>query len=62
MVGFRTSTQPTVLNLQIIGESVKNISNDLRDTYPQVEWRKIAGYSTTRNGTQHCQHHIKATT
>ncbi|WP_017327327.1 DUF86 domain-containing protein [Synechococcus sp. PCC 7336] len=30
-------------NLQIIGEAVKNIPIDIRDRYPQIEWRKIAG-------------------
>lgn len=30
-------------NLQMIGEAVKNIPDDLRDRYPQIEWRKIAG-------------------
>lgn len=32
-----------VYNLQVIGKAVKNIPNDLRDRYPQIEWRKIAG-------------------
>jgi uncharacterized protein with HEPN domain len=32
-----------VYNLQIIGEAVKNIPPEIRDLYPQVEWRKIAG-------------------
>ena len=32
-----------VYNLQIIGEAVKNIPKDVRDRYPQIEWRKIAG-------------------
>jgi uncharacterized protein with HEPN domain len=30
-------------NLQVLGEAVKNIPDDMRDLYPQIEWRKIAG-------------------
>jgi uncharacterized protein with HEPN domain len=30
-------------NLQVIGEAVKNIPTEMRDRYPQIEWRKIAG-------------------
>ncbi len=32
-----------VFNLQIIDEAVKNIPSEIRDRYPQIEWRKIAG-------------------
>lgn len=32
-----------VRNLQVIGEAVKNIPQDVRDSHPDVEWRKIAG-------------------
>ncbi len=32
-----------LLNLQVIGEAVKNIPTDLRDRSPEIEWRKMAG-------------------
>ena len=31
------------MNLQVIGESVKNIPQDIPDIRPEIEWRKIAG-------------------
>lgn len=30
-------------NLEIIGEGVKNLPTDVRQRYPEVEWRRIAG-------------------
>ena len=30
-------------NLEIIGEAVKNLPEEFRDRYHQVEWRKLAG-------------------
>jgi uncharacterized protein with HEPN domain len=30
-------------NLEIIGEAVKNIPDEYRSKYPEIEWRKIAG-------------------
>jgi uncharacterized protein with HEPN domain len=32
-----------LLNLQVIGESAKNLSSDTRDCCPEIDWRKIAG-------------------
>ena len=31
-------------NLEVIGEAVKNIPEETRITYPNVKWRKIAGF------------------
>lgn len=32
-----------VRNLEIIGEAAKNIPQDIKKKYPDVEWKKIAG-------------------
>ena len=32
-----------VRSLEIIGEAVKNLPEDLKNKYPEVEWRKVAG-------------------
>ena len=32
-----------VKNLEVIGEAVKNIPDDLKSTKPDIEWKKIAG-------------------
>ena len=31
-------------NLEIIGEAVKNISEETRQKYSKIKWRKIAGF------------------
>lgn len=37
-------TQDAVVrNLEIIGEATKNISNDFREKYSQIPWKKLAG-------------------
>jgi len=32
-----------IRNLEIIGEAAKNLPDDVKKDYPEVEWRKIAG-------------------
>ena len=32
-----------VRSIEIIGEATKHIPGDLRDEYPQIQWRAIAG-------------------
>jgi uncharacterized protein with HEPN domain len=32
-----------IRNLEIIGEAVKNVPNEIRDQYPNIEWKRIAG-------------------
>ena len=32
-----------VRSLEIIGEAVKNIPKNVKDSYPETEWKKIAG-------------------
>lgn len=39
-----TKTQDAVVrNIEIIGEAVKNLSDDFRNRYPDVPWKNIAG-------------------
>lgn len=32
-----------IRRLEIIGEAIKNVSNKIKENYPNVEWKKIAG-------------------
>jgi uncharacterized protein with HEPN domain len=33
-----------IRNLEIIGEAVKNIPEDIRSKYPDIPWKKIVGF------------------
>lgn len=43
---FRTNElviDAVIRNLEVIGEAVKHMQNDVKSRYPQIEWKKIAG-------------------
>ena len=39
----RMAQDAVLRNLEIIGEATKRLSTDLREKYPDVPWRQIAG-------------------
>ena len=38
-----TRKRAFVRSIEIIGEATKQIPDDLRDAYPQIQWRAVAG-------------------
>ena len=42
-LGQRQAQDSVIRRLEIIGEAVKNLSRDFRQTYPEVPWRDLAG-------------------
>lgn len=38
-----TRKRAFVRSIEVIGEATKNIPENLRDEYPQIQWRAIAG-------------------
>ncbi|MCB1176206.1 MAG: DUF86 domain-containing protein [Leptospiraceae bacterium] len=39
----KKTIQACIRELEIIGEAVKNISSDIIESYPQIQWKAIAG-------------------
>ena len=33
-----------IRNLEVIGEATKNVSEEIKEKYPEVEWKEAAGF------------------
>lgn len=42
-VAQRMAYDAVIRNLEIIGEAAKNLPENVRARYPEIEWRRIAG-------------------
>jgi uncharacterized protein with HEPN domain len=40
----RRRRDAVIRNFQVIGEAIKNLSLELRERYPDTDWKKIAGF------------------
>jgi uncharacterized protein with HEPN domain len=39
----RKTQDAVIRNLEVVGEAVKNLSQQFRDQHPQVPWKRVAG-------------------
>lgn len=42
-VNDKKTTNAVVRSLEIIGEATKNIPSEIREKYPEIPWKKMAG-------------------
>lgn len=40
----RRRRDAVIRNFQVIGEAIKNLDPELRERYPDTNWKKIAGF------------------
>jgi uncharacterized protein with HEPN domain len=41
--GDKKTTNAVIRSMEVMGEAAKNIPQELRDKYPQVPWKRMAG-------------------
>lgn len=57
-VADRRRKDAVIRNFEVIGEAIKNLPDNLKDKYPDKDWRKIAGF---RDVLSHAYFGIKVT-
>ena len=40
----RRRRDAVIRNFQVIGEEIRNLPDDLKERYPETDWKKIAGF------------------
>jgi uncharacterized protein with HEPN domain len=43
-IADRRRKDAVIRNFQVIGEAIKNLPADIRENYPDIDWKKIAGF------------------
>ena len=43
-VADRRRKDAVIRNFEVIGEAIKNLPDDIKEQYPNTDWRKIAGF------------------
>ena len=43
-VADRRRKDAVIRNFEVIGEAIKNLPDNLKEQYPDIDWRKIAGF------------------
>jgi len=62
----RRRRDAVIRNIQVIGEAIKNLPPELRERYPDTEWKNIAGfrdvlthvYFGKKEGQKHTSPHL----
>lgn len=42
-IGDKRSLNAVIRSIEVVGEATKNIPDDMRERYPQIPWKEMAG-------------------